>query len=174
MGINRLLFETGLEMDVCDFLIRGVLPEDTEWIRRLMRDRWAAEFVIVHGDVYHPHELSGFVAAVDEGKAGLITYHIAGERCEIVTLDSLIPDHGIGSALLKAVKTSALRSGCRALQLTTTNDNLHALRFYQKRGFTFAAVRLNAIENTRKLKPVALLGENGIPIRDEIDMELII
>jgi GNAT superfamily N-acetyltransferase len=155
-----------------DFSIRAVLPEDTEWIRRLMRDLQAAEFIVVHGDTFRPHELSGFVAVAGEGKAGLITYRIAGECCEIISLSSLIPGRGIGTALIEAVKAEAVRAGCRALRLTTTNDNLHALRFYQKRGFAFAAVRLNAIEATRKLKPVPLLGKNGIPIRDEIDMEL--
>ncbi|MGD0172840.1 MAG: GNAT family N-acetyltransferase [Anaerolineales bacterium] len=161
-------------MDASEFSIRAVLPEDTEWIRRLMRERWAAEFVVVHGDVFHPHALPGFVAAAGERKGGLITYHIAGKLCEIVTLDSLIPAHGIGTALLAAVKTDAVRLGCCALHLTTTNDNLHALRFYQKRGFAFAAVRPNAVDSTRKVKPVPLLGENQIPIRDEIDMELLI
>jgi GNAT superfamily N-acetyltransferase len=163
-----------MKMDASEFSIRAVQPDDTEWIRRLMRERWAAEFVVVHGEVFHPHELPGFVAAAGERKAGLISYRIAGNLCEIITLDSLIPAHGIGSALLAAVRTEAVRSGCRALRLTTTNDNLNALRFYQKRGFAFAAVRPNAVDGTRKIKPVPLLGENAIPIRDEIDMELII
>jgi GNAT superfamily N-acetyltransferase len=157
-----------------EFVVRAVVPEDKEWIHRLMRERWAADFVVVHGETFHPAELPGYLAGAGEGKAGLITFCVAGERCEIVTLDSLIPDHGIGSALLAAVKNAAIHSGCCALQLTTTNDNLHALRFYQKRGFAISAVRPNALEATRKLKPVPLLGENGIPIRDEIDMELIL
>jgi GNAT superfamily N-acetyltransferase len=161
-----------MKMDASEFYIRAVQPEDSEWIRRLMRDLQAAEFIIVHGDTFRPHEHSGFVAVAGEGKAGLITYRIAGECCEIISLSSLIPGRGIGTALIEAVKAEAVRAGCRALRLTTTNDNLHALRFYQKRGFAFAAVRLNAIEATRKLKPVPLLGKNGIPIRDEIDMEL--
>ncbi|HEY5119518.1 MAG TPA: GNAT family N-acetyltransferase, partial [Anaerolineales bacterium] len=117
-------------------------------------------------------ELPGFVAAVGERKVGLITYRIDGNLCEIATLNSLFPAHGIVSALLAAVRTDAVRLGCRALQLTTTNDNLNALRFYQKRGFAFAAVRPNAVDGTRKIKPVPLLGESGIPIRDEIDFLL--
>jgi ribosomal protein S18 acetylase RimI-like enzyme len=72
------------------------------------------------------------------------------------------------------VKTFAKRSGCRRLRLTTTNDNLNALRFYQKVGFILAALRPNAIEKTRKLKPIPMLGENGIPIRDEIELELML
>lgn len=154
--------------------IRPVLPEDGEWIRQLMRERWMAEFVVVHGNVFHPHALSGFVAEEEGKKTGLITYLLEGGVCEIVTLDSLHPARGVGSALLEAVTAVALRSGCRAMRLTTTNDNLNALRFYQKRGFTLAALRPNAIENTRKVKPVPPLGENGIPIRDEIELELIL
>jgi ribosomal protein S18 acetylase RimI-like enzyme len=58
--------------------------------------------------------------------------------------------------------------------VTTTNDNLNALRFYQKHGFVLAALRPNALEKTRKLKPIPALGENGIPIRDEIELEMIL
>ena len=161
-------------MDKFEDSIRTVLPEDRDWIRQLIRERWAAEFVVVHGNVFHPHELSGFVAAAEGKKTGLITYLIEGGVCEIVTLDSLLPARGVGSALLAAVTAVAVRSGCRTMRLTTSNDNLNALRFYQKRGFTLAALRPNAIENTRKVKPVPLLGENGIPIRDEIELNLIL
>jgi ribosomal protein S18 acetylase RimI-like enzyme len=161
-------------MDAPEFFIRPVLPEDREWIRRLIRERWAAELVVAHDKIFHPHELPGFVAATGGDPIGLITYRIAGESCEIVTLDSLAPSQGIGSALIDAVKTAARHSGCRALRLTTTNDNLNALRFYQKRGFALVALRPNAIESTRKVKPIPPLGENGVPIRDEIDLELLL
>ena len=56
----------------------------------------------------------------------------------------------------------------------TTNDNLHALRFYQRKGFTLAGLRPNALAQTRKQKPVPLLGADGIPIRDEIELEMIL
>lgn len=54
----------------------------------------------------------------------------------------------------------------------TTNDNTHALRFYQKRGFVITAIRVNAMEEQRKKKPIPLTGNDGIPIRDEIELEI--
>jgi len=56
---------------------------------------------------------------------------------------------------------------------STTNDNLNALRFYQKRGFVLAAVYPEAIERARKIKPtISLIGYEGIPLRDEIELEM--
>ncbi len=155
-----------------DYTIRPTGPEDKPWIQQLMCEHWAAEFVIVHGEEYHPAGLPGFIAEIGPAKAGLITYHIAGEMCEIMTLDSLIPDRGIGGALIDAVRRAAGQAGCRRLLVVTTNNNLHALKFYQRRGFVLSALRPNAIEETRKRKPIPLVDEAGIPIRDEIEMEM--
>jgi hypothetical protein len=59
-----------------------------------------------------------------------------------------------------------------ALRVTTTNDNLDALRFYQKRGFQIVAVRPGAVDESRRVKPsIPVIGEHGIPIRDEIELE---
>ena len=91
-----------------------------------------------------------------------------------MTLDSLFPGRGIGGALIEAVQTAVSRAGCRRLSVVTTNDNLHALRFYQRRGFVLSALRPNAIEATRKRKPVPLLGDDEIPIRDEIELEMML
>jgi ribosomal protein S18 acetylase RimI-like enzyme len=53
----------------------------------------------------------------------------------------------------------------------TTNDNLPALRLYQRHGFVLAAVRLDEIERSRRRKPqIAATGYAGIPIRDELEL----
>jgi GNAT superfamily N-acetyltransferase len=157
-----------------DFTIRPIHAGDRDWIRQLIHERWAAEFVVVHGATFHPDELPGFLAETAAAKAGLITYSITGEGCEIVTLDSLSPQKGIGGALIESVRAAAQRAGCRRLMVVTTNDNLTALRFYQRKGFVLAALRPNAMKETRKRKPVPLLGGDGIPIRDEIELERIL
>ncbi|MCG0275770.1 MAG: hypothetical protein L5655_06315 [Thermosediminibacteraceae bacterium] len=47
------------------------------------------------------------------------------------------------------------------------------MKFYQKRGFLLVAVHRNALEQARKLKPeIPLIGIDGIPLRDEIELEL--
>ena len=69
----------------------------------------------------------------------------------------------------------ATASGCKQLWLITTNDNINALRFYQKRGFMLVAVHRNALELSRKLKPeIPMIGNDGIPLRDEIELEMIL
>jgi ribosomal protein S18 acetylase RimI-like enzyme len=80
----------------------------------------------------------------------------------------------VGTALINAVIEAARRQGCTRVWLITTNDNLHALRFYQKRDFVLVAVHANAVARARQIKPeIPLIGRDGIPIRDEIELELL-
>ncbi len=136
---------------------------------------WGSEIVVVHGQRFRPAELPGLVAVSEGEWLGLLTYHIDGDACEIVTLDSSRPNCGIGTALIQAVKQAAQQAGCRRLWLITTNDNTAALRFYQKRGFSLAALHPNAVARSRQIKPeIPLTGHDGIPIRDEIELEMIL
>jgi ribosomal protein S18 acetylase RimI-like enzyme len=154
------------------YSIRPATREDGPWVDALMRERWGGEVVVTRGRVLTPSELRGFLAETGRGPAGLVTYEVRGSECEVVTLDSLEERTGIGSALMAAAEGEARAAGCRRLWLITTNDNTRALRFYQKLGFTLAALHRGAIAESRKLKPsIALVGEDGIPIRDEIELE---
>lgn len=155
--------------------LRAVTAADNERVARIIAERWGSEIVVAHGAVYRPADLPGFIAYEGDDWLGLITYHVSGLSCEIVTLDSLFPSHGVGTALVAAVKEAAQAAGCRRLWLVTTNDNLNALRFYQKRGFFIAAVHRNALERSRELKPeIPEVGAEGIPLRDEIELELLL
>jgi GNAT superfamily N-acetyltransferase len=117
--------------------------------------------------------LPGFVALWEGRRAGLVTYRISGAECEIVTLDSLESGLGIGTALLKAALAAARQAGCRRAWLITTNDNLDALGFYQKRGFVLTALYPGALVQSRLLKPqIPLVGQHGIPLRDELELEV--
>ncbi|MBK9123270.1 MAG: GNAT family N-acetyltransferase, partial [Chloroflexi bacterium] len=63
--------------------------------------------------------------------------------------------------------------GIHRLWLITTNDNLDALRFYQKRGWHLVAVHRDALNESRRLKPqIPIIGMDGIPLRDEIELEM--
>jgi GNAT superfamily N-acetyltransferase len=159
-------------MVMAEFQIWPINSEDREWVTQFISERWGAEFIVAHGKVYHPRDLQGFVAITNAKRAGLITYVIEQDDCEIVSLDSLEHKKGIGTALVEAVKKTARERGCERVWLTTTNDNLNALRFYQKRGFALVTIHRNAIEMTRRYKPVPLTGGDDIPIRDEIELEL--
>jgi len=157
------------------YIIRLLTPADREWVARRIAESWGAESVIAHGQIFRPAELPGFAAEAEGQVVGLLTYHIEGRTCEIVTLDSWREGRGVGNELIEAVRQAAGREKCRRLSVVTTNDNTPALRFYQKRGFVIAAVHINAIEKSRRLKPeIPLTGMDGIPIRDEIELEMML
>ena len=153
--------------------IRQIAPSDRSWIINLLRDHWGSANVIIRGRLYHADELPGLIAADQAENVGLLTYSINGTDCEIVTLNSVRESRGVGCALLRAVESIARQAGCTRLRLTTTNDNLKALRFYQKRGFVLVALHREAVLQSRKLKPeIPMVGIDGIPIRDEVELEL--
>jgi GNAT superfamily N-acetyltransferase len=156
-----------------DFRIRPLNAQDRVRVADFIAERWHSDSVVVHGTIYRPARLPGFVAVLDREWVGLVTYQIVARECEIVSLDSLQVGIGIGTALLGAVEQAARRAKCRRIWLITTNDNLTALRFYQKRGFSLVAVHRRAVEQARMLKPeIPAIGQEGIPIRDEIELEL--
>ena len=73
---------------------------------------------------------------------------------------------------MEAVVADAAREGAKRLWLVTTNDNLDALRFYQRRGWRLSAVYPGSVVESRKIKPsIPEIGAYGIPIRDEIELE---
>ncbi|HEX2698072.1 MAG TPA: GNAT family N-acetyltransferase [Anaerolineales bacterium] len=150
--------------------IRRLTSEDLPRLRRFWTEHWGGEEMIVHGEVFRPEELSGFVAG---DWVGLVTYYIRDRECEIMSLDSLREGQGVGTALLNEVINEARSRHCQRLFLATTNDNLHALGFYQRRGFELVTIRRGAVNQSRKTKPsIPSIGENNIPLRDEIELEM--
>src|SRR6266487_4012682 len=158
-----------------DITIQPLNIADREWVAQFIFEHWGSNKVISRGVVYYPQNLPGFVALDDGEQVGLVTYNIVDESCEIVTINSTHPSSGVGTALIEAVRDIAQKSGCKRLWLITTNDNMNALRFYQRRGFVLVAVHRNALEVSRKLKPeISMIGNDGIPLRDEIELEMML
>ena len=155
-----------------EFVIKPVTPNEKEWVLEIART-WGADFVVTRGRKVYPTEIEGFFAEDSNGrKVGLVTFEIVGDQCEVVTLDAFTRFSGIGSILMEKVRKQAIAGGCKRLWLITTNDNLDAIRFYQRRGFVIAAVHVNALEKSRQLKPsIPLIGQYGIPLRDEVEFE---
>ena len=76
--------------------------------------------------------------------------------------------------LMDAALRAAREEGYRVVWLTTTNDNLDAIRFYQRRGFRIVGVRPGAVDRARvTLKPeIPEVGMYGIRMSDELDLAL--
>jgi hypothetical protein len=154
-------------------LIRELGDAERDWASRLLAERWGSPRIIGLGAVHEADRLPGLIAIRGGEPIGLATYTLDGATCDLVTLDALEPLKGIGTALLEGVVQRARAAGCARVRLVTTNDNLQALRFYQRRGFRLARVHPGAVDASRRLKPeIPGVGWMGIPLRDEVELEL--
>jgi len=84
--------------------------------------------------------------------------------------------HGTGTVLVAALDRIAVEHGWRRLWLFTTNDNVDALRIYQRRGFRFESVHVGAVDDSRRrLKSeIPEVGERGIRIHDELELDKLV
>jgi GNAT superfamily N-acetyltransferase len=153
--------------------VRPLAPDDEEWERQTILAAWGSTIAIRRGEPLELVGLPGLVAELDGARAGLLTYRVDDGECEVASLNSLMEGRGVGGALLDAVVEVARAAGCGGLWLATTNDNLRALRLYQRRGWRLVALRPGAVIAARRLKPgIPEIGLEGIPLRDELELEL--
>lgn len=139
----------------------------------LLWENWGGPLIASRGRLLDARLLPGLWVGETGNLLGYLLYHPEGDQWEVALLEALEQGRGVGSALLGAVEELARRRGCKRLWLVTTNDNTHALAFYQRRGFVLAALHRDAVTEARKtLKPsLPLVGEGGIPLRDELELE---
>ncbi|MEU6720016.1 GNAT family N-acetyltransferase [Nonomuraea sp. NPDC046802] len=156
--------------------VRPIEPVDLPAVTRVLTDRWGGTTVVAlgRGELVDAAAQPGFIAHLGDDVAGLITYTPSDGSVEIITVDALIPGQGVGRALLDAVCAVAVERGVRRLSLITTNDNTRALRFYQRYGFDLVALHRNGVERARALKPDIPAEADGIPIKHELELELIL
>ncbi len=148
--------------------MRALTEADRAWLRAEAPRLFGAQVVISRGVAHPVAELDGFLIPEE----GLATYRCEADDCELVTIDAFTPLRGVGTRLLEAVEEAARARGCRRVWLITTNDNLEALRFYQRRGYRLSALYPGAVDDvSRVLKPqIPTVGEFGIPLRDELEL----
>lgn len=127
-----------------------------------MAREWGTRWQARRGELVDVLDADGLVVG---DRAGMATYRVADGGSELLWIVAVERFVGVGTQLLAALP--AVRT-----QVTTTNDNLDALRFYQRRGFCLLEVRIGAVDAARvALKPsIPLVGECGIEVHDEIEL----
>jgi GNAT superfamily N-acetyltransferase len=152
--------------------VRERREADRSAVEAFLAERHSARVARL-GRLENPLDHPGLIAERDGSLAGVVTYVLGADECEILTLHASERWRGVGTALVEAVERLAAGRGCRRLWVLTTNDNVDALRFYQRRGFRLAQLHPGAVDRSReRLKPeLPEVGDHGIPIRDELVLE---
>jgi len=156
-------------------VIRERLPRDADWSEGVLVEAWGSGRIVTRGRLHDANRQPALVAESAGRPAGLLTYRTEGAECELLTLNSILKRRGVASALIECLVVVARDAACRRIWLVTSNDNTPALRFYQRRGFRLVAIHRGAIAAARALKPgIPAVGIDGIPLCDEIELELLI
>ncbi len=144
--------------------------EEYQHVRELWEKEWGGSQMIVRNQSYDLMAHQTLIATMGTTFVGACNIAITGVYLEILALQACHKYAGIGTALLKEVETIGRTQGIREIHLITSNDNLNAIRFYQRRGFRFLTLYPNAIDEARKKKPtIPRIGNYQIPIHDEIE-----
>lgn len=154
--------------------IRALEAADEARLRDQVERDWGSTRMATRGRLVDVAALPGFVAMEDGEWLGYVTYELVGTAMEVAILRSLVAGRGAATALLAECAAAAREQDATRLWLITTNDNTAALRFYQRRGLVITALHRDAITLAREtIKPeIPQLGDDGIPIRDELELEL--
>ncbi len=149
---------------------------DIGYVRAELSRHWRSSTIWSIGKRFEADRLPGFIARLEGQPVGLVTLSFAGRgACEVITLSSGDESRGVGGSLLATAIDEARSRGCRRVFLTTSNDNLRALGFYQRRGFRLVAVHRGMMDRYREAeKAVPRIGMNRVPLRDEVELEYLL
>lgn len=154
-------------------LIKSISPDNRNEASKFIISKWHSTNIAIRGRIFDTSTMDGFIMYENNIIIGLVTYIIDDYECEIMTLDSIKENQGYGTILLNKVIEAASCTECAKVKLITTNDNVNAFAFYQKRGFDLVCVYPYTVEYARRLKPsIPMFGDNNIPIKHELEFEI--
>ena len=154
-------------------MIRRATEQDRSWVLETIEREWHGPLIERADEFVDVRTLEVDIAYLGDEKVGLSTLLIEEDFIEIITINSFREGQGVGTALIEAAKKEGQKRNLKDLRLFTTNDNLHALAFYQKRGLRLWAIHRDTMTRARLSKPrIPLQGSSGIRIMDEIELRL--
>lgn len=151
-------------------LVREATDADRAAARELFEQDFGRTKIVAFGEVMDIDAMPALVAVRYTDPSGALAYRLLGDALHIVALatDPMWQRSGVGAYLVAEAELLARRLNLSRLVVSTTNDNLPALYFYQRRGYRLTdIVPNNVIAHTHQEQP----GFAGIPVRDEIRLE---
>ena len=148
---------------------------DRATLDEMLRLRWSGGTIFVRGKLLSPPDVEAFGVYLDGKLQGIATWCIQEGTLYLLTMDNITNRRGVSTALMRAVMQMGREMGLPFMRALLTNDNSPGFRFYQKRGFRIVAVHPGIVDMMRQLKPsIPESGIDGIPMRDEIEMEIVL
>ncbi len=148
---------------------------DRKPLEELLRLRWSDGTIFVRGRLLSPKDVEALGAYLGGRLQGIVTWKVEDGSLYLLTMNNVTDRRGVGVALLDAMIDMGRAKGFPLMRALLTNDNVPALRFYQKRGFRIVAVHPGVVDMMRVMKPsIPEKGVDGIPMRDEIELEIVL
>jgi GNAT superfamily N-acetyltransferase len=157
--------------DLPPVYVREAEPADTQATMRLFESDFRRTTVLAFGELLDLASLPAVVVEMKKELAGALAYRLLPDALQIVALatDPMWQRCGVGGYLVAEVELMARKLNLARVIFSSTNDNLPALYFYQRRGYRITEVVPGAL--LPHVKPAFACGFAGIPVRDEIRLE---
>ncbi len=151
--------------------INEVLPnEEKKRIRELVQRFWGEKEQLTFDRKFIVAELPTYAAKLGNNIIGFISFTEVDDATILVAL-GVLPKYqssGVGKSLIAKVEAEAKRRTKKKLLVSTSNDDLPALAFYQSLGFQIYEVKPNVIAEKHGR---VFEGIGGLPVRDELRLQ---
>jgi ribosomal protein S18 acetylase RimI-like enzyme len=157
-------------IDLPPVLVREATDSDRTAARALFHRDFGRTKIVAFGEVMDVDQVPALVAIMRDEPSGALAYRLLGDALHIVALatDPMWQRSGVGGHLVAEAELLARRLKLTRVLVSTTNDNLPALYFYQRRGYRLTdLVPDSVIKHTKQEQA----GFAGVPVRDEIRLE---
>jgi GNAT superfamily N-acetyltransferase len=165
----QIICECRPRLELPPVFVREVTAGEQEAVMELFQRDFGDTRIVAFGEIMNLEGVPSLVAEMNGELAGALAYQTRDSAVQIVALatDPAWQRSGVGGYLLAEAELLARRLHLTRLTVSTTNDNLPALYFYQRRGYHLSEAVPNGVT---KYVP-SHTGFAGIPVRDEIRLE---
>ena len=149
--------------------VREITGGERDAVIRLFERDFGDTHIVAFGEVMDLEGAPALVAEMNGEMAGALAYRQIDPALHVIALatDPMWQRSGVGGYLLAEAELLARRLRLTRLAVSTTNDNLPALYFYQRHGYKLS----EAVPNGVAKYVAEHSGFGGIPVRDEIRLE---
>jgi GNAT superfamily N-acetyltransferase len=158
-------------LDLPPVMVREAVDTEREAALELFRLDFGRSGIVAFGQIMDLDQAPTIVAEMNGEIAGALAYRLVEAGLHVVALatDPMWQRSGVGGYLVAEVELLARRLQITRVIVSTTNDNLPSLYFYQRRGYYITEWIPNGV--AKYAKSTSLIGFGGIPIRDEVRLE---